>query len=215
MRVRKVVTRSGKRIRGKFPSAKMNRMVHWESLFERDAILHLEYHPLVVSYQEQPSIETYYDAAGEAHLYYPDFCARFVHGNELYIEVKPKRYLATREVRLKLEAVAWRFREQEREFRVMTEEAIRREPLFSNLKTIHRSTKKVANGHSSEQFAHALTGGPSWSFKDLAAQMGSVRDALVLIRAGHLRVDLEATLIDDSTVWLAGAAGGSHGSFRI
>ena len=123
MRVRKVVTRSGKRIRGKFPSAKMNRMVHWESLFERDAILHLEYHPLVVSYQEQPSIETYYDAAGEAHLYYPDFCARFVNGNELYIEVKPKRYLATREVRLKLEAVAWRFLGHDSKFTLLLPEA--------------------------------------------------------------------------------------------
>ena len=34
-------------------------MVHWESMLERDAIFHFEYNPLLVGYQEQPSIEIY------------------------------------------------------------------------------------------------------------------------------------------------------------
>lgn len=73
MRVRKVVTRSGKRFRVKFPSRKMNQMVQRESLLERDAILHFECHPLVVTYQAKSSIEIYYDREAICHKYFPDF----------------------------------------------------------------------------------------------------------------------------------------------
>jgi hypothetical protein len=54
MRARKVVTRSGKRIRGKFPSTKLGRMVHWESLYERDAILYLFSPPATMRRRTQP-----------------------------------------------------------------------------------------------------------------------------------------------------------------
>ena len=60
MPVRTVVTRSGKRFRGYFPSRKLRRMVGWESILERDAIAVLEYLPTVLHYEEQPSEETYY-----------------------------------------------------------------------------------------------------------------------------------------------------------
>src|SRR2546422_82822 len=105
MRVRKVVTRSGKRIRAKFPSTKLNRMIHCESPLERDAVYHFEYRPLVVSYQEQPSIEYYYDRAGVQHRYYPDFRIDFKDGGVLFIEIKPARNLKTKKVRDQLEAV--------------------------------------------------------------------------------------------------------------
>lgn len=214
MKVRKVVTRSGKRFRGKFPSAKLGRMVEWESLHERDAILHLEYHPLVVRYQEQPSIEIYYDPAGESHKYFPDFSALFKSGKERFFEIKPSRFLRKRDVREKLEAVASRFQEQGRDFRVLTEEHIRRQPLFSNLKAIHRSAKEVSYRETDKQLAMSLVGGPIWSFGDLVAQLGSVQKVLRLIRGDYLRVDLESMLEDSSMVWLS-SKGENRGSFRI
>ena len=45
--------------RGKFPSMKVNRMIHWESLLERDAIMLFEFSPGVASYREQP-FSTYF-----------------------------------------------------------------------------------------------------------------------------------------------------------
>lgn len=215
MRMRKVVTRSGKRFRGKFPSRKLNRMVHWESTLERDAILHFEYHPLLVSYQEQPSIEIYYDKEGAQHRYFPDFRLDFQDGRELYVEVKPARVLATRLVREKLQSVAKRFEEQGRHFRVITEDDIRREPLLSNLKSIHLSSKRTAQAVPDKQLMGTLSGGPFWKLANLVCHFKGIQKVLRLVRSNHLSVDLEKPLTDDCDVWTPNAQGGSNGSFRI
>lgn len=215
MRTRKVVTRSGKRFRGKFPSRKLGRMVHWESLLEQDAIYHFEYHPLVVSYQEQPSIEIYYDKEGEQHRYFPDFRLDFQDGRELYVEVKPAEILATKVVQEKLQAVAKRFEEQGRHFRVMTEQDIRREPLFANLKSIHQSTKLAAQAVPDAQLFGKLSGGPIWKLANIAGLVKGIKNVLRLVRSNHLHMDLEKPLTDDSDVWTSTARGGANGSFRI
>lgn len=190
MRVRKVITRSGKRIRVKFPSSKLNRMVHCESPLERDAVYHFEYHPLVESYQEQPSVEYYYDAAGAQHRYYPDFQLNFTDGRVLLVEVKPVRYLTIKKVRDQLTYVAARFAEQNRLFRVMTEQEIRREPLFSNLKELHQSCKTSAEQVPASVLSTRLTGGPSWLLGKLSDIMSGKNMVLRLVRSNHLQVDL-------------------------
>lgn len=215
MRVRKVVTRSGKRFRGKFPSLKLDRMVHWESMLERDAIFHFEYHPLVVSYQEQPSIEIYYDKHGEQHRYFPDFRLTFRDGEDLYLEVKPARLLATKVVRDKLQAVAKRFEEQGRRFRVMTEDDIRRQPLLTNLQRLHASSKRAAQEIPDAQLVKTLSGGPLWKLANLALQLLGVHQVLRLVQSNHLQIDLEKPLTDNSDVWTSSTQGGSYGSFRI
>lgn len=215
MRVRKVVTRSGKRFRGKFPSLKLNRMVHWESMLERDAIFHFEYHPLVVSYQEQPSIEIYYDKEGEQHRYFPDFRLSFRDGDDLYLEVKPSRVLTTKVVRDKLQAVAKRFEEQGRRFRVITEDDIRRQPLLANLQKIHTASKRAAQKLPGAQLVKTLAGGPLWKLANLALQLSGVHQVLRLVQSNHLQIDLERPLTDDSDVWSSNTQGGTYGSFRI
>lgn len=52
---RRVITRSGRHFRGRYPSRKLGRMVAFESLIERDVILLLEFSRGVLSYQEQPT----------------------------------------------------------------------------------------------------------------------------------------------------------------
>lgn len=215
MRVRKVVTRSGKRFRGKFPSLKLNRMVHWESMLERDAVLHFEYHPLVLSYQEQPSIEIYYDKNGEQHRYFPDFRLTFQDGDELYVEVKPARHLATKVVRDKLQAIAKRFEEQGRRLRVMTEDEIRRQPLLTNLQRLHASSKHAAQETPDAQLAKTLSGGPHWKLGNLCIQLLGIHKVLRLVQSNHLQIDLEKPLSDDTEVWSSSTQGGTYGSFRI
>ncbi|OGB35317.1 MAG: hypothetical protein A3F78_11745 [Burkholderiales bacterium RIFCSPLOWO2_12_FULL_61_40] len=190
-------------------------MVHWESLLERDAIYHFEYHPLVISYQEQPSIEIYYDALGKQHRYFPDFRLNLMDGSEIYIEVKPARFLATKKVQEKLQAVATRFEEQARQFRVMTEVEIRRQPLFANLIQIHKSSKRAAQIEPDTQMIKTLSGGPRWTLSDLCKKLLGIGQVLRLVRSKHLRVNLEASLSDDTEVWLADAHGGCNGSFYI
>lgn len=190
-------------------------MVHWESMLERDAIFHFEYHPLLLSYQEQPSIEIYYDKEGSQHRYFPDFRLDFQDGTELFVEVKPARVLATRLVRDKLQLIAKRFEEQGRRFRVMTEEDIRREPLLSNLKSIHESSKHAAQSVPEAQLIGTLSDGPIWKLANLVRHFEGIQKVLRLVRSNHLRIDLEKPLADDCDVWSSTAQGGSNGSFRI
>jgi len=92
-RVRTVITRRGRRLRAKFPSRKLGRYVHAESLLERDALYHIEYSPSVVNYQEQPVVIHYYDECGKPRRYFADFLVKFADGSEEFIEVKSLREL--------------------------------------------------------------------------------------------------------------------------
>jgi hypothetical protein len=214
-RVRKVVTRSGKRFRGKFPSKKLGRMVHWESLLERDAIYQFEYHPKIVKYQEQPSIEIYYDKEGRPHRYFPDFLVTFEDDDELLVEIKHVCDLTSKKAREKYQNIAKRFEEQGRRFRIMTEVDIRREPLLSNLQHIHRSGRRVAQTETETQLAKTLTANSCWTLANLIARLKGLHNVMRLVRSNHLQVNLEAPLNDDSEVFLTEKKGGHHGSFRI
>lgn len=215
-RARRVITPSGRRLRGKFPSQKLGRMVHWESLLERDAILHFEYHPWVVSYQEQPSLESYYDSSGVSRKYFPDFKVDFEDGGELIVEVKPSRKLHTIDASLKYGAIAHRFEEQGRPFRILTETALRREPLFSNLKRLHEHRRKRCEDGPEFQSNESLIAECGiTTFGKLMRRMGSEAHVLHLLSSGVLRADLEAELCETSVIASSDTEGGPDGAFRI
>lgn len=217
MRVRKVVTRSGKRFRGKFPSRKLGRMVQWESLLERDAILALEYLHEVATYQEQPSVEIYYDGSDQPRRYVPDFLAVFGDGRELLIEIKPEARVATKETSEKLGAIAKRFDEQGRHYRVLTEKDIRREPFFGNLRRLHSSGRRLLRASCADALMQQLGEGPVWTISQAARQIDGIEKVLQLVALSRLRIDLSVPIVATSPVWLAStdAAGGRHGSFLL
>jgi len=108
MRVRKIVTRRGRRFRGYFPSVKMGRTVHWESLLEKDALLLLELSPGVAAYQEQPEVIEYFDGK-QFREYIPDLKLILQDGTIRYLEVKPADQLVRPSIRQKYEAIALHF----------------------------------------------------------------------------------------------------------
>lgn len=135
MRVRKVVTRRGRHIRGYFPSKKLNRMVAWESLLEKDTLLLMELSPGVLSYQEQPEEISYWD--GQAMCcYVPDLRVNLFNETSLLVEVKPADELKRPVVKAKYQRIAQHLEEQGREFLLLTEEEIQQEPQCSNLKQL-------------------------------------------------------------------------------
>jgi len=134
MPVRKVVTRRGRRFRGYFPSKKLHRMVAWESLLERDAILLLEVSPGVVSFQEQPALIKYFDGTSLCD-YYPDFEVVLADGTVFHLEVKTSTKLKNPKVATKFAAIAAHYQEKGLGFRIVTEEELQREPLLSNAQT--------------------------------------------------------------------------------
>lgn len=215
MRARKVVTRSGKRFRGKFPSVKLKRSVHWESLIERDALLHFDHHPLVISYQEQPSKEFYYNDEGQQRVCYPDFLLKLAGGDELLVEVKPKKKLRDKRTRQKLDLIARRFAEQGRAYRVLTEENIRREPLFGNLHLIREALLLNRSTDAPDEVLAVLKGDGVTSLGDLAHLLGSETAVLALIATGALRTDLEQSLSHRSLVWSPTTTEAGNGAFQI
>ena len=209
-RVRRVVTRSGKRFRGKTPSRKCGgRMVQWESLLERDAIHLFEAHPLVVSYQEQPSIETYYDDDNMPRRYIPDFALTLADGSLLHIEVKCQAQLARKSVSRKYELISRSFREQGRAFRILTEAELRLTPRCEAIRQIREASKTPLSAADVRVLLEALGETGRWTLREATQRIGRA-NVLRLIAADQLRIDFDRAMQDDAFVWLKHFDGGEH-----
>ncbi len=172
MQSRKVVTRSGGGFRGYFPSKKVNRMVSFESLLERDAIYLFEHSPGVSSYQEQPE-KIMYEHEGIMRKYYPDFEVLLNSGKVFHIEVKPKSKLQQRTLQSKFKAIIQRYESHPASFMILTEDAIRKEPLHSNLKTIDRCKSLHGNcSHTISDVTDCIQNYQQMTFSQLAEKFG-------------------------------------------
>lgn len=133
MKVRKVVNRSGRGFRGYFPSRKLGRLVEWESLLERDAIILFEFSNGIKSYQEQPELIVY-EQDGEMRRYFPDFSITLSNDEVVHLEVKPASKLTSLDLLNKFDAIARHYDRIGRNFRILTDDHIRDEPRLTNLK---------------------------------------------------------------------------------
>jgi hypothetical protein len=176
-------------------------MVEWESLHELDAIRYLEYSPLVVAYEAQPSVETYYKQ-GVPHKYYPDLRARLIDDSIIDIEVKPKAKLARSKAKDKYGRIASMYSKQGRRFRILTEDDYRCEPLHANLVRLHRASKLCSRIDDSSRLLATLGGRDCWKLSDAASILGSADSVLALVSVELLRIDLRKPICGDSLVWL-------------
>ena len=102
MPVRKVSNHGGNAIGG-FPSTKMERMITFESLLERDFIYLVDYDPAVEWFEEQPLSIEYLPETKLLH-YTPDFHL-LERGQHVLVECKPERFVETEENRRKFAVV--------------------------------------------------------------------------------------------------------------
>jgi hypothetical protein len=132
MPVRKVSNRGGNVI-GKFPSLKMERMIEFESLIERDYLYVLDYEANVVSFSEQPlTIE--YQHEGQTRHYTPDFHIVRARERSALAECKPSSKTETEENRRKFRAaLAWCV-EHDWDFFVVTDTQLRAGHRLENIK---------------------------------------------------------------------------------
>jgi hypothetical protein len=168
-------------------------MVEWESLLERDAILHFEFSHGVVDYQEQPEI-IHYEQDGETRKYHPDFALVLKNDKQLHVEVKPKVKLDTLKLQERFKAIAERYQNHSAQFRILTEHDLRQEPRLSNFKTIasvtHFPPAEEVVADLKAQLCHLR---PATSFNDLVGKIG-LRNGLWLIAQGILHCDLNLDL---------------------
>ncbi|MEC5205504.1 hypothetical protein QF022_000460 [Vogesella perlucida] len=201
MRVRKVVTRRGRHIRGDFPSKKLDRMVVWESPLEKAALLLIELSPGVISYQEQPEEVVYWN--GEVMCrYVPDVRVNLCDETSLLIEVKPSGELKRPVVKAKYTWIAKHLQEQGEHFLILTEQEIYQEPQFSNLKRLrHWYNYPPANLPSVKEIAAKLHGYNHGSLQEYLDMFGT-DVAYALIAKGLLVADLSQVLTPASSVQL-------------
>jgi hypothetical protein len=194
----KVVTRSGRKIRGHFPSLKMGHMVPWESLLERDAILLFEFSPGVRTFRAQPEEVVYVDE-DTTRRYYPDFEITGNRGRVIHVEVKPEAMLARPDVSRKLRSVADHYQRQGRDYRILTDQTIRREPLHRNLTLLGRFLKPAEGLKEVLPDIHAWFGEGYRSLADVCSQFGPSL-AYRLVAWGHVQCDLTQPLTPESPI---------------
>lgn len=144
---RTIVRPTGGIVRGKFPSRKNGRMIHYEGLLELDAIYLFEASPLIVRFREQPTKIRYPDEK-RLRLYTPDFELVLATGEIVLIEIKPARRLASTEIRRTFNCIEEHMRRSSIRFAILTELAIRQEPRLKNLKWIYHCAARVPPTHA-------------------------------------------------------------------
>lgn len=139
---------------GKFPSIKLNRMVGYESLIERDFIYLLDFDPAVTTYQEQP-ITIHYRDGNKRRRYTPDF--HFVRGSQAYlIECKHHQYMQTEENKLKWDAARRWCDNQGAAFWVVTEAMIRAGYRLENVKLLTDHARYTVDVHTEAKASQIL-----------------------------------------------------------
>jgi hypothetical protein len=119
---------------GRFPSLKLNRMVGYQSLIERDFIYLLDFDVAVTIYCEQP-LCLHYKEGSKQRRYTPDFSFSR-HGQTYLVECKHHQFLREEDNRLKW-AAAQRWCEAHGEvFVVVTEAMIRAGHRLENVKLL-------------------------------------------------------------------------------
>ncbi|MGH8493086.1 MAG: hypothetical protein ACRERR_08290 [Moraxellaceae bacterium] len=208
MRARTVITRSGARIRGKFPSAKTGRSVHWESLLERDACILLEYSAGIRTYQEQPR-KVQVSCAGMAdHVQFPDFEIVMADGEIGYVEIKSSRQLILPEVKDRLMALQRVLEHEGFFYKILTEAEIRREPRLSNLSLLFSYRSSRISQIGADLFNRLGSQFRSASLHELTKKLGSVSEVMALLADQYLSFDLDKKLTPNTILTIA--TGGSH-----
>lgn len=135
MAVRKVVTRRSRNVRGYMPSLKLGAPVPWESQNELVYLRIAELSGEVQTYDVQPSVE-FIKVAGEQQVYYPDVQVTYESGRTVTLEIKPAHRLKTPKVAARMAAFAAQCEASGREFYVITDEVLAREPRRTNVEEL-------------------------------------------------------------------------------
>ena len=135
MTTREVVTRSGRGVRGYFPSRKMQQMIAWESTLERDAILMCEFSKRVKRYWAQPAKIYFYQNNEQKHCY-PDLRIETPDEQWIHIEVKPAAKLQNPVLQNRLQAIKEHHEKIGIGYEIHDESILRVEPRLTNYKLL-------------------------------------------------------------------------------
>lgn len=198
---RNAVTRSGRGFRMRIPSIKLARMVDCESILEGDVARLLEHSPGVLSYQEQPALIQYWDGK-QIRNYHPDFEVVLVDRSRVHLEVKHSRDLAKPKVAAKFRAIAAHYQKTPIQFRIVTEQECRREPLRSNIRQLnYLRTKSTSESLPPQVELSHLLGRDPIALGKAEAILG-IEVTQRLLALGLLYGDLTKEITQDTPVFI-------------
>lgn len=201
--VRKVVTRTGRSMRGKMPSLKMKRSIGCESTLEVDAAMLFDWTPEVVRYYAQPNHE--FPSNGVTPFQYtPDFLLEMVDGSSIHVEVKPAGKLTDPTLRERLTHIEKHFQRSDRKFKILTEVTLRDKVLRDNFRKLHYHARPVTGGLAFWETYHRLIEKDALLFGDVQAAFPEPRDAFRLLSTRWLSFDIEKPLNAATPVFVTG-----------
>jgi hypothetical protein len=198
LRAREPISRSFGMVRGKFPSQKMGRMIHWESQLERDAVFLFEFSNGVVRYREQP-LRTFYTLNGKTRRYTPDFEITLRSSEVILVEIKPSEKLCEQKEKERFERIRAHFSSNGQAFVILTEKEIRQPALLQNLHLLLRNRGMAFTDFEKRQYAEQLSAISTISFAAAVTLFKSSAIVWRLIAAQILFCDL-TNLVTDQTV---------------
>jgi hypothetical protein len=200
--------RRAKRFRGKFPSFRLNRLLSYESLLERDYLYLLEFdHQDALDFQVRPCT-IHYTADNRRARFVPAFGVVRRHKKQL-VEVTSVQRATSEVSRLRYRIAAQLCEREGYEFVVATEAMIREQPRLDNVKLLIRYQRAPTSAQHQIMCHDLFNAQPE-------ASLGEVFDFFVgrnvdkqtvyaLLRWGVLDIDLSRPIASNSLVRLPAA----------
>ncbi len=174
--VRRVVTKRRKRMVGQIVSAKMQRLVPWESQLERDYLYLLEADPQVIAYFAQPERLPYL-LHGRRHTYVPDLEIVRVGDHRSIEEVKYEKDAADPENQEAFAIFRRLYAERDISYRVVTEATIRRQPQLSNVRKLLRHRFCFPSPTQMKAIGRMVSGVRSAPYDELTKTLTALTDS--------------------------------------
>jgi hypothetical protein len=137
MKKRRVITRSGARVRGYFNSMKSGRLIPYESDNERTALMWLELNSTIASFDEHQS-EILVQTQEGSFAAYPDFNVTGQDGETAILEVKPEAEQIKLNTSLRLAAIREHFEREGIKYSVVCGVALARPIGYETLRLLHQ-----------------------------------------------------------------------------
>ncbi|TNJ63771.1 hypothetical protein FE784_23925 [Paenibacillus hemerocallicola] len=215
--VRKIRPTRGRHYRSKIGSSKSLKIIHAESLLERDYVRLCNFDPKISKIYYQPiGIHFHYD--GRNRRYFPDYLV-FTRDSRCYlIEVKLKEFVGSNLNRAKFNAAVKLCEEKDWTFLVVTEDQVRPGYLQKNLRLLHEVNRHKIIPSIAEYIMEMLKFMGPQSIVDLRNACSIVDASLFmlnlhkLIYACRIGTDLvHKPLNDKSLIWFLPTKEGSYG----
>lgn len=191
---------------GKFPSLKLNRMVGYQSLIERDFIYLLDFDPAVSTYCEQP-FAIRYTTDGKRRRYTPDFSLTY-NQQQLLIECKHHQYMQLAENIPKWRAASDWCSAHEATFYVITEQMMRHGCYLANVKRLTQSARYIVPPQTKTKIHSLLQANSAMSIGELTTLLQPQSPATILTAILHsayhqfLWIPLSVPITPDSIITL-------------